>query len=233
MPSAPASTRTSRCGQGAIVQSPDTRPSYGEGRTEAVSPTPRRSFHAHMYRARFIAVYAVLALLVAGSAYGAFRGAHLRGLAHSVVADRCEAPKTGGDPVLTAVVFIHTAVERTNPRAGFALTTPAFRRSTTCADWAREAARQGVPPGGLEQIPVRRRGARRGPGRAEGAARVLEAPRRGARPVPARAPPARRRVARRLLGLERRRGLTTPGRPDRNTAQRGRVRALDVSKEDP
>jgi len=90
-----------------------------------------------MYRARFLAVYAVLALLVAGSAYGAFRGAHLRGPAHSGVADRCEAPKTGGDPVLTAVVFIHTAVERTNPRAGFALTTPAFRRSTTCADWAR------------------------------------------------------------------------------------------------
>jgi hypothetical protein len=90
-----------------------------------------------MYRTRFIAVYTALALVVAAGAYGSFRGAQLRGPVHSGVADRCEAPKVGGDPVMTAVLFIHTAVERTNPRAGFALTTPAFRRSTTCADWAR------------------------------------------------------------------------------------------------
>jgi len=89
-----------------------------------------------MHRRRFTAVYGVLALLLAGSAYGSFRGLSARAApGHHEAPATCRAPSVGGDPVLTAVTFVHTAVERTNPGAGFALATPGLRGQTTCADW--------------------------------------------------------------------------------------------------
>ena len=91
-----------------------------------------------MYRFRFTLVYVSLALLLAGSAYGGYRGLQTRATAsrHAEAAS-CSAPRVGHDPVMTAVTFIHAAVERTNPKAGFALATPALRGATTCDDWAR------------------------------------------------------------------------------------------------
>src|SRR5437868_5070169 len=138
MPSAAASARASRCSQGPIVQSPDTRPSYGGGRTEAVSAASWPALRPKMYRFRFTLVYVSLALLLAGSAYGGYRGLQTRAPAsrHAEAAS-CSAPRVGHDPVMTAVTFIHAAVERTNPKAGFALATPALRGATTCDDWAR------------------------------------------------------------------------------------------------
>jgi hypothetical protein len=91
-----------------------------------------------MFRLRFTAVYAALALIVAGSAYGGYRGLNGAGAAHRRTAPAsCDAPRIGGDPVMTAMVFIHAAVERANPKAGFALAAPALRGDTTCEDWAR------------------------------------------------------------------------------------------------
>ena len=91
-----------------------------------------------MYRFRFGLVYVALALAVAGSAYGGLRGLHARVPAsrHAEPAS-CSAPRVGHDPVMTALTFIHAAVERANPKAGFALATPALRGATTCDDWAR------------------------------------------------------------------------------------------------
>ena len=91
-----------------------------------------------MYRFRFAFVYAGLTLLLAGSAYGGYRGLQARAPAnrHAEPAS-CSAPRVGHDPVMTAMTFIHAAVERTNPKAGFALATPALRGTTTCDDWAR------------------------------------------------------------------------------------------------
>jgi hypothetical protein len=89
-----------------------------------------------MFRLRFAVVYAFFALILAGSAYGAFRGGHAGSTArHRAAPATCKAPSVGGDPMVTALYFIHTAVERTNPGAGFALATPALRGTTTCADW--------------------------------------------------------------------------------------------------
>ena len=89
-----------------------------------------------MYSLRFTVVYTVLALLLAGSVYGAFRGGHAGSTArHRAAAATCKAPSVGSNPLVTALYFIHTAVERANPGAGFALATPALRGTTTCADW--------------------------------------------------------------------------------------------------
>jgi hypothetical protein len=92
-----------------------------------------------MYRFRFISAYAALALFVAGAGYGAYRGIGLRGPAPAgATTATCPSPtpKVGTDPVMTAVTFIHAAVERVNPKAAFALATPALRGNTTCKDWA-------------------------------------------------------------------------------------------------
>jgi hypothetical protein len=89
-----------------------------------------------MYRFRFAVVYAAFALLLAGSTYGAIRGVQAGSTArHQAAPAICKAPRVGGDPMVTALYFIHTAVERTNPGAGFALATPALRGTTTCSDW--------------------------------------------------------------------------------------------------
>jgi hypothetical protein len=90
-----------------------------------------------MYRSRFTLAYVALALIVAGAGYGAYRAVGLRGpeTARATNAS-CPAPKVGSDPVMTAMTFIHGAVERANPRAAFALATPALRGGTTCQDWA-------------------------------------------------------------------------------------------------
>jgi len=91
-----------------------------------------------MFRLRFTAVYAALALLAAGSAYGGYREVTARGVPHPHrTPASCKAPKLDGDPVMTAMVFIHAAVERANPKTGFALAAPALRGNTTCEDWAR------------------------------------------------------------------------------------------------
>jgi hypothetical protein len=91
-----------------------------------------------MFRLRFAAVYVALALLAAGSAYGGYRGLATKAAPHPHRAPAsCKAPKLDGDPVMTAMVFIHAAVERANPQTGFALASPALRGDTTCADWAR------------------------------------------------------------------------------------------------
>jgi hypothetical protein len=91
-----------------------------------------------MYRFRFTLAYVTLALIVAAAGYGTYRGIGLRGPERAgASAASCRAPQVGADPVKTAVTFIHAAVERTNPGAGFALATPALRGETTCADWAK------------------------------------------------------------------------------------------------
>jgi hypothetical protein len=90
-----------------------------------------------MYRFRFTFAYVALALIVAAAGYGAYRGIGIRGPEPAGATNAsCPAPKVGSDPVMTAVTFIHGAVERANPKAAFALATPALRGSTTCKDWA-------------------------------------------------------------------------------------------------
>ncbi len=83
-----------------------------------------------MYGVRFGIVYAALALVLAGSAFAGYRGLNERPTPHC-------AGAAATDPIVTAVEFIHTAVERKNPAAGYALATPSLRKGTTCADWAR------------------------------------------------------------------------------------------------
>jgi hypothetical protein len=91
-----------------------------------------------MFRLRFSAVYVALALVAAASAYGSYRGLSAEGPARAQRQPAtCKAPKLDGDPVMTAMVFIHAAVERANPKTGFALAAPALRGDTTCEDWAR------------------------------------------------------------------------------------------------
>jgi hypothetical protein len=91
-----------------------------------------------MFRLRFTFVYAALALVVAGSAYGGYRGFSTGSRGHTKVPPAsCKAPKLDGDPVMTAMVFIHAAVERANPKTGYELAAPALRGNTTCEDWAR------------------------------------------------------------------------------------------------
>ena len=90
-----------------------------------------------MYRARFTVVYAVMALVLAGGAFGSYRGIETPARHHArAAAASCKAPKIGADPVATAAYFIHTAVERANPAQGYALATPALRNGTTCEQWA-------------------------------------------------------------------------------------------------
>ena len=88
-----------------------------------------------MYRGRFSLAYAGLALVLAGSAYGGYRGVQAPGHPHASRAS-CTAPQIGADPIATAAFFIHTAVERTNPAEGYALATPALRGTSTCDEWA-------------------------------------------------------------------------------------------------
>ena len=90
-----------------------------------------------MYGFRFGLTYAALALVAAAAGAGAYLGLGIRGPERATASTAsCQAPRVGGDPVMTAMTFIHAAVERANPQAGFALATPALRGGTTCSDWA-------------------------------------------------------------------------------------------------
>jgi hypothetical protein len=91
-----------------------------------------------MYRLRLAAVYGAFALVLVGSGVGAFLAVSATA-AHrgSAAAVRCTAPKATTDPMVTALFFIRSAVERANPAEGYALATPALRGATTCRDWAR------------------------------------------------------------------------------------------------
>lgn len=40
------------------------------------------------------------------------------------------------DPIVTAISFIRTAVERANPAGSYGLVTPALREGFTCREWA-------------------------------------------------------------------------------------------------
>ena len=79
---------------------------------------------------RFALVYAFLALTLAGAAYLGWATATSAG-----TGVRCRGPRGSDDPILTAVTFIHSTVERTNPAAGYRLVTTAARRGISCSSW--------------------------------------------------------------------------------------------------
>jgi hypothetical protein len=80
---------------------------------------------------RFALVYACLGLTLGGAAYLGWTAATSAG-----TGARCGGPWGSADPILTAVNFIHSTVERTNPAAGYRLVTNAARQGISCSSWA-------------------------------------------------------------------------------------------------
>jgi hypothetical protein len=83
------------------------------------------------YGHRFAAAYAVLALALVGAALGGWK-------AHGAAASKpCAGLEGAQDPIVTAIAFIETAVERRDPAAAYGLVTPPLRQGMTCREWAK------------------------------------------------------------------------------------------------
>ena len=85
--------------------------------------------HPHRpYRNRFTAVYAALAVVLVASPFGAWKARD--------AGARCTPLEAAEDPIVTAIAFIRTAVERTDPAGAYGLVIPSLRRGLTCREWA-------------------------------------------------------------------------------------------------
>ena len=80
------------------------------------------------YRNRFAAVYAALAVVLVGSAFGGWKARD--------AGSRCTPLEGAEDPIVTAIAFIRAAVERTDPEGAYGLVIPSLRGGLTCRDWA-------------------------------------------------------------------------------------------------
>jgi hypothetical protein len=95
--------------------------------------TLRRAHRPRPYRYRFTAAYGALALVVLGAAFGGWK-AHAASKAIPCI------PLAGSkDPIVTAIAFIKTGVERRDPGASYGLVIPPLRQGMTCRRWASEA----------------------------------------------------------------------------------------------
>jgi hypothetical protein len=87
------------------------------------------------YRRRFLAAHAALGLVGTASVGTGW---------HAVTATTARAapcvPLTAAqDPIVTAITFIRTAVERTDPAGSYGLVIPALREGISCREWASGA----------------------------------------------------------------------------------------------
>jgi hypothetical protein len=85
------------------------------------------------YRHRFTAAYVGLVLVFAGAALGGWR-------AHAAARPApCVPLEASKDPIVTAIAFIQTAVERRDPAGAYGLVIQPLREGITCHEWASGA----------------------------------------------------------------------------------------------
>jgi hypothetical protein len=95
--------------------------------------TLRRAQRPRPYRYRFAAAYGALAITVLGAAFGGWK-------AQAASKPIPCVPLAGSkDPIVTAIAFIKTGVERRDPGASYGLVIPPLQRGMTCREWASEA----------------------------------------------------------------------------------------------
>jgi hypothetical protein len=82
------------------------------------------------YRHRFTAAYVGLALVLLGAAFGGWRAQAASRPAACVPLEGSE------DPIVTAITFIQSAVERRDPAGAYGLVIPPLRHGMTCRQWA-------------------------------------------------------------------------------------------------
>jgi hypothetical protein len=93
----------------------------------------RPGYRPRPYRHRFTAAYVGLAVVLLGAAFGGWR---------AQAAQRpvpCVPLEASDDPLVTAIAFIQSAVERRDPAGAYGLVIPPLREGMTCREWASGA----------------------------------------------------------------------------------------------
>jgi len=87
------------------------------------------------YRRRFGLVYLALALSVAGAGVLGWHAASSTPGTHTAAPVKCDGPRGSQDPVVTAIAFIHGAIERDHPETVYRLVLASARPGVSCKRW--------------------------------------------------------------------------------------------------